>query len=88
LNSYCCPSFLISALPITHTERSHQNGDFSIVPDKSPRQDIRALELPNTTNGELDKENGADLDIEQSIEDDEHDTAEGGTACVRHIVLT
>jgi len=46
------------------------------------------LELPNATNGELDKENGADLDIEQSIEDDEHDTAEGCTACVRHIVLT
>jgi len=66
----------------------HQNGGFSIVPGKSPRQDTRALELPNTTNGELDKENGADLDIEQIIEDDEHDTVEGGAACVRRIVLT
>ena len=31
-----------------------------------------------TTNGEPEKESGADLDAEQSVEDDEHDIAEGG----------
>jgi len=46
------------------------------------------LELQNTTNGELDKEDGADLDVEQGIEDDEHDIVEGGGVSVRHIVLT